>query len=104
MLSRLDLPEPDGPINAVRPGPAAMSNASETLPSRRLTAMSNARSASEDMRASTRHAPGQPLRHDQRPDGKQHRQRSEEHTSEIQSLMRIPYALFCLKNKKKHTH
>src|SRR3546814_13372166 len=31
MLSRLDLPEPDGPINAVRPGPAAMANASATL-------------------------------------------------------------------------
>src|SRR3546814_8820226 len=26
---------------------------------------------------------------------------SEEHTSEIQSLMRISYAVFCLKNKKK---
>src|SRR3546814_4324913 len=29
--------------------------------------------------------------------------RSEEHTSEIQSLMRISYAVFCLK-KKKHEH
>src|SRR3546814_5462082 len=27
--------------------------------------------------------------------------RSEEHTSELQSLMRISYAIFCLKNKKK---
>src|SRR3546814_5394623 len=27
--------------------------------------------------------------------------RSEEHTSELQSLMRISYAVFCLKNKKK---
>src|SRR3546814_2932573 len=26
--------------------------------------------------------------------------RSEEHTSELQSLMRIPYACFCLKKKK----
>src|SRR3546814_1139555 len=26
--------------------------------------------------------------------------RSEEHTSELQSLMRIPYAVFCLKKKK----
>src|SRR3546814_5136602 len=38
-------------------------------------------------------------------------QRSEEHTSELQSLMRISYAVFCLKQKKKtqkaqysHTH
>src|SRR3546814_2384577 len=30
-------------------------------------------------------------------------QRSEEHTSELQSLMRISYAVFCLKKKKK-TH
>src|SRR3546814_4311250 len=29
--------------------------------------------------------------------------RSEEHTSELQSLMRISYAVFCLK-KKKHIH
>src|SRR3546814_6432094 len=32
-----------------------------------------------------------------------HRRRSEEHTSELQSLMRISYAVFCLQ-KKKHTH
>src|SRR3546814_1052381 len=29
--------------------------------------------------------------------------RSEEHTSELQSLMRISYAVFCLKKKKKYT-
>src|SRR3546814_10111563 len=28
--------------------------------------------------------------------------RSEEHTSELQSLMRISYAVFCLKQKKQH--
>src|SRR3546814_5243506 len=28
--------------------------------------------------------------------------RSEEHTSELQSLMRISYAVFCLKKKKPH--
>src|SRR3546814_9666515 len=31
------------------------------------------------------------------------RVRSEEHTSELQSLMRISYAVFCLKKKTKHT-
>src|SRR3546814_9584297 len=36
-------------------------------------------------------APGQPF------------QRSEEHTSELQSLMRISYAVFCLKKKKNIT-
>src|SRR3546814_6644629 len=30
------------------------------------------------------------------------RLRSEEHTSELQSLMRISYAVFCLKTKKTH--
>src|SRR3546814_4956072 len=34
----------------------------------------------------------------QRPDVSE---RSEEHTSELQSLMRISYAVFCLKKKKK---
>src|SRR3546814_4235868 len=32
-----------------------------------------------------------------------HLRRSEEHTSELQSLMRISYAVFCLKKKKKTT-
>src|SRR3546814_4919408 len=32
------------------------------------------------------------------------KQRSEEHTSELQSLMRISYAVFCLKKKNKHNH
>src|SRR3546814_3870588 len=31
-------------------------------------------------------------------------QRSEEHTSELQSLMRISYAVFCLKKKNKNTN
>src|SRR3546814_10040937 len=30
--------------------------------------------------------------------------RSEEHTSELQSLMRISYAVICLKKKKIHAH
>src|SRR3546814_2060072 len=32
------------------------------------------------------------------------RDRSEEHTSELQSLMRISYAVFCLKKKKKNIY
>src|SRR3546814_10058545 len=31
-------------------------------------------------------------------------QRSEEHTSELQSLMRISYAVFCLKKKKRNNN
>src|SRR3546814_5045283 len=43
------------------------------------------------------HAPG----HRQYPDVKRFRERrSEEHTSELQSLMRISYAVFCLKKNK----
>src|SRR3546814_3138021 len=38
-----------------------------------------------------------------RPAVVEHRDRSEEHTSELQSLMRISYAVFCLK-KKTYTH
>src|SRR3546814_2792846 len=30
--------------------------------------------------------------------------RSEEHTSELQSLMRISYAVFCLKKKQHHNY
>src|SRR3546814_2132528 len=33
-----------------------------------------------------------------------HLMRSEEHTSELQSLMRISYAVFCLKKKKYTNH
>src|SRR3546814_8699205 len=41
-----------------------------------------------------------------RPNGDSHfKKRSEEHTSELQSLMRNSYAVFCLKKKKQHyTH
>src|SRR3546814_6241270 len=43
----------------------------------------------------------------QHPDGSgrlpRQRRRSEEHTSELQSLMRISYAVFCLKKKTKQT-
>src|SRR3546814_2763470 len=35
------------------------------------------------------------------PEGPRKLKRSEEHTSELQSLMRISYAVFCLKKKKK---
>src|SRR3546814_10208757 len=36
--------------------------------------------------------------------GTYHHVRSEEHTSELQSLMRIPYAVFCLKKKNHINH
>src|SRR3546814_2316673 len=38
------------------------------------------------------------------PSFRHEKRRSEEHTSELQSLMRISYAVFCLKKKKLNTH
>src|SRR3546814_3669721 len=38
------------------------------------------------------------------PTGTGEKLRSEEHTSELQSLMRISYAVFCLKKKTKQQH
>src|SRR3546814_4579834 len=35
---------------------------------------------------------------------RKHAERSEEHTSELQSLMRISYAVFCLKKNKTKEH
>src|SRR3546814_4431031 len=58
-----------------------------------LSARSNRRAVSRadnNDASSTIHATGWP-------------DRSEEHTSELQSLMRISYAVFCLKKKNKHT-
>src|SRR3546814_4055581 len=45
--------------------------------------------------------PGSPIRDQFLIDRSDRGFRSEEHTSELQSLMRISYAVFCLKNKKK---
>src|SRR3546814_9023981 len=42
-------------------------------------------------------------RHRPRAAGAEGQARSEEHTSELQPLMRISYAVFCLKKKKKST-
>src|SRR3546814_1996582 len=43
------------------------------------------------------------VQHDDR-GARRGRSRSEEHTSELQSLMRISYAVFCLKKTQEHTH
>src|SRR3546814_6865508 len=43
--------------------------------------------------------PEKPEHHHRREQHRQHVERSEEHTSELQSLMRISYAVFCLKKK-----
>src|SRR3546814_6921015 len=44
---------------------------------------------------------GDPTPFGREPENEAEQHRSEEHTSELQSLMRISYAVFCLKKKKK---
>src|SRR3546814_5859450 len=52
----------------------------------------------------TGRAPARPMQARSESNTKGRSCRSEEHTSELQSLMRISYAVFCLKKKKnKHT-
>src|SRR3546814_7373812 len=48
-----------------------------------------------------RHCPGLKRHTPARPHKRTADKRSEEHTSELQSLMRISYAVFCLKKKKQ---
>src|SRR3546814_9769074 len=69
--------------------------ASATSPRASLTRESHA------SRSSSGIAPSGPERHS----GKRSRNpRSEEHTSELQSLMRRSYAVFCLKQKQYYEH
>src|SRR3546814_4516700 len=72
-LKRMDLggEESGGPVRLAKPEPAASKACSDR----------GTRSAASEVRVAIK--------------------RSEEHTSELQSLMRISYAVFCLK-KKKH--
>src|SRR3546814_10717919 len=63
-----------------------------------------AEDASAADRGRVPHRPGGVRRGLLRGDDRRRGDRSEEHTSELQSLMRISYAVFCLKNKKKITH
>src|SRR3546814_4937781 len=64
----------------------------EYLPARRIAEI-----AGEDRRILGERDLGEPAADDRLADIL----RSEEHTSELQSLMRISYAVFCLKKKKK---
>src|SRR3546814_3179019 len=66
-------------------------------------AQSDGRHAEPIYGAHSRHLPQGPARMGVgRPDTGV--QRSEEHTSELQSLMRISYAVFCFKKKKQENH
>src|SRR3546814_5961980 len=58
-----------------------------------------------DTEQPSRHATDSPARHRHVRKGVVRQvDRSEEHTSELQSLMRISYAVFCLKKKKETTN
>src|SRR3546814_2491455 len=81
---------------------------SASLKSPRTTRLSRAQapSAPKPRRSPTSQSnhgpiPEMPSGRDAASSGRNHRTRSEEHTSELQSLMRISYAVFCLKKKKK---
>src|SRR3546814_3117018 len=59
------------------------------------------RSTAKTMRRASPRSPRR--KRARRDDAKRSPRRSEEHTSELQSLMRISYAVFCLKKNKKQT-
>src|SRR3546814_6439841 len=72
---------------------------------RRHTALHRASTAATSWRCPC--SPKDPHHADIRNTGKHRRtapSRSEEHTSELQSLMRISYAVFCLKQKKQNNY
>src|SRR3546814_20847160 len=84
-----------------------------SMPERRAGGGSGEAAASRDVARPARRAQVRSVRHG-RARGNGHEQRtrlrtcanrSEEHTSELQSLMRISYAVFCLKKQieEKHT-
>src|SRR3546814_3052830 len=72
---------------------------------RRIPVQPAGPAASLDDRAADRHGADRPRgeadRHSHAHEAHRAGDRSEEHTSELQSLMRISYAVFCLKKKKK---
>src|SRR3546814_3352871 len=76
----------------------------ERTPARHRPAISHLQTIRPEYRAG-RHGAPRPLTPSTRPSRVPRRRarRSEEHTSELQSLMRISYAVFCLKKKKKQS-
>src|SRR3546814_2600931 len=100
-----------GPSRAVPGKPVALRRRaaaprSRPLPDRLVRTGGTARGAVRAVRLQSggRAQPRDGARADARPHAAamvagNHRRRSEEHTSELQSLMRISYAVFCLKKK-----
>src|SRR3546814_5409229 len=86
------------PITTVRPAQGAV--ASGTRNGGRQSFGSAAASAASNIRRSSASASIMAFR----PRTTSTPRRSEEHTSELQSLMRRSYAVFCLKKKKNQKH
>src|SRR3546814_10592093 len=93
-------------LTAIRPldGALAMSTmrfADEVVPRKDIDEIPNRRTKpdAKSLKLATQIVDS--LAADCKPDQYEDTYRSEEHTSELQSLMRISYAVFCLK-KKKH--
>src|SRR3546814_6770786 len=76
-------------------------NTSLTWPSTNSNMISTKACAFDGTPAVALRASNQNHRQKIRPTPRPVAQRSEEHTSELQSLMRISYAVFCLKKKNK---
>src|SRR3546814_2674854 len=93
---------------ARRPGPADRRDPrrghQQRLPVAGGARAAGVRAAARGVDDDPRPGPGLLDRHrvHHQPPGVGARRRSEEHTSELQSLMRISYAVFCLKKKKIH--
>src|SRR3546814_6991980 len=87
------LPDTQCPAEGVVPGVKRLIANVQTLPLRRFLIHVFQR---RDVCRSFWTMPASAKHHPARPGGLA---RSEEHTSELQSLMRISYAVFCLKNK-----
>src|SRR3546814_4493853 len=82
------------------PRPARQAaNATERCVDSHRPSMAAARPRSSPSRRSPQQSPPAPSQ--SRRGGARTSRRSEEHTSELQSLMRISYAVFCLKKKKQ---
>src|SRR3546814_4792175 len=90
------------PLRDDPPGPAALARAARELAEGPATLVVGALSPPDPAPAVdvVRPPPGDPGQGRAADDPAPRARRSEEHTSELQSLMRISYAVFCLKKKK----
>src|SRR3546814_1429350 len=95
---------PDTPIGGPNeiPDPLTLSRSCQLLSALRPQALTTARTCGAKASSSSIRSIASILYDEKTLPGEGAR-RSEEHTSELQSLMRISYAVFCLKNKTQHT-